>query len=1194
MEPLTDVCMLKLRPVSSLLLIVLPFLGIWSCSEKPVTMLEILPPDDTGILFRNEIHENDSFNVLNFEYIYNGGGVGIGDFNNDGLQDIFFSGNLVANALYLNRGNFKFENVSKAAGIEAAGNWCTGVAVVDINADGWQDIYVCVIRLDNEHRLHNLLFVNQGADEDGLPRFKEMSQAYGIDDVGSDMSAAFFDYDNDGDLDLYILTNMLEVIAPNKLEVKKKPSSPLHMDKLYRNNGDGTFTNVTQEAGIKYEGYGLGISIRDYNHDGWKDIYITNDYLSNDLMYINNGDGTFSNKIRDFIKHQTHSAMGHDAADINNDGLVDIFTLDMLPWEHEQQKRMLTEAKYNKYLFNERNGYGYQYLRNMLQLNNGADIYGNHNFSEIGIYANVYATEWSWSALLVDLDYDGYKDLFVSNGYPRDLIDMDFITTMLHHASYFSKEEVLSAIPVIKVPNVIFRNNGNLTFTDVSSEWGSVTPSFSNGSAYADLDNDGDLDMVVSNFNAEAFLYRNTAIGSGEPSPAYLKITFRGPPENPVGEGVQVSIHYGKGIIQYRENSRYHGFMSSMDPHMFFGLDTVKAVDSLIVTWPDGKSQLLRNVAANSEIVLNYSDSERSEKSLIDQVLFKPPEPRPFRPAAKETGLVFEHAETDYIDFNVQELIPHKFSQLGPSLAVGDVNGDGLSDIFIGGPYFKSGTLCLQKDGKFILRPLESDDGKEKEDLGALFFDADGDGDQDLYVVSGGYEGPLSREHFADRLYLNNGRGNFTLAEAALPETMLVSGSCVKAADFDGDGDLDLFVGGLVYPGAYPKPVSSFLLLNESGKKGVRFADVTAIWCPGLKNIGLVKDALWSDFDNDGKIDLVIAGEWMPLTFFRNTGKGFENITDKSGIGNKTGWWNSIAGADFDKDGDIDYMAGNLGLNTIYKASESEPVRAYAADFDNSGTYDVVLSVYEPDSNGIRHAYPVHARDDLIRQMPFMKERFPKYSDYAAVTIDRLFTASEMKKARVFKATWFASSYIENLGNGKFRMSALPMPAQMAPVNGILTADADGDGEMDAVLVGNDYGNDVFWGRLDALNGLWLKGNGRGGFETVAYGKSGFFVPGDAKSVVQFTGKSGKRYVLAGQNRDSLKVFSLPALKSIRLRDDDAWCVMEYEDGKSCKAEFYYGNSFLSQSERILHVPGNVRMLKITSFTGETRNVTIQ
>lgn len=1180
-----------------ILYVILAGMIIWgmdSCSKKPSALLEVLPARETGIDFVNEIHENDSFNVLNFEYIYNGGGVGIGDFNNDGLQDVFFSGNLVSNALYLNKGNFKFEDISKEADITAQGIWCTGAMVVDINTDGWMDIYVCVINIDDKRHFHNLLYINQGVDDTGQPRFKEMAGTYGIDDAGSNMSAAFFDCDNDGDLDLYILTNMLEVIAPNKLEVSKNEPSSAHMDKLYRNNGDGTFTNITKAAGIKYEGYGLGISVRDYNHDGWKDLYITNDYLSNDLMYINNGDGTFSNKIRDYIKHQTHSAMGHDAADINNDGWVDIFTLDMLPREHEQQKRMLTEAKYNKYLFNERNGYGYQYLRNMLQLNKGMDAYGNNKFSEIGIYADVYATEWSWSALLTDLDYDGYKDLFVSNGYPRDLIDMDFITTMLHHASYFSREEVLSAIPEIKVPNMIFRNNGNLTFKEVSAEWGSETPSFSNGSAWVDLDNDGDLDMVVSNFNDEAFVYKNTICDHPGNGPGYLKIRFKGSPENPGGLGAQVSLHYGGGKIQYREHSWYHGFMSTVDPHMFFGLDTTTLIDSLIVTWPDGKSQLLRDVEVNQEIELRYTEAGRFPDRLIYEVLFKPEVPGPFYPAAEEAGLRFRHEETDYIDFNIQELVPNKFSQFGPALAVGDVNGDGASDLFIGGPYYKSGTICLQRSGKFFLKPLEKNNNKEREDLGALFFDADGDGDQDLYVVSGGYEGPLIRDHYADRLYVNDGKGGLSLAEGALPPDMLVSGSCVKAADFDRDGDLDLFVGGLVEPGAYPKPVSSFLLKNESGADGVRFVNVTSQWCPDLKDIGLIKDALWTDFDNDGKVDLILSGIWMPVTLFRNTGNGFENITASSGIGDKRGWWNSLAGADFDRDGDIDYMAGNLGLNTIYKATKNEPVLAFAADFDNSGTYDVVLAVYEPDSSGIRHAYPVHARGDLVRQMPFMKDRFPKYVDYARVTVEELFTEDELAKAIKLQASWFSSSYIENLGNGRFRMIELPQAVQMAPLNGILTSDVDGDGLTDAVLVGNDYGNDVFWGRLDALNGLWLKGDGKGGFMAISYRKSGFFVPGDAKSIVQLTGSGGNRYVVAGQNRDSLKVFALPQMKTLPLQDDDAWCVIEYGDGRIGKEEFYYGSSFLSQTERLLCVPENAKKIQIFSFRGVKRDVRVK
>ncbi len=1182
--------MLKYHRIIFVLLTGIIFWNLISCDNRPHTLFEILQSDETGIYFSNEIHENDSFNVLNFEYIYNGAGVGIGDFNNDGLQDVFFSGNVVSNALYLNKGGLQFEDVSNKAAITAMGIWCTGAAVVDINHDGWKDIYVCVINLDNNSGHHNLLFINEGADEYGVPHFTEMSEIYGIADVGSNMNAAFFDYDNDGDLDMYILTNMLEVIAPNKLEIKKKKASSLHMDKLYQNNGNGTFTNVTDVAGIKFEGYGLGISIRDYNHDGWKDIYITNDYLSNDLMYINNGNGTFSNKIQNFIKHQTHSAMGHDAADINNDGWVDIFTLDMLPKEHEQQKRMMTEARYNKYLFNERNGYGYQYLRNMLQLNNGRDAYGNHNFSEIGIYADVYASEWSWSALLADLDYDGYKDLFVGNGYPRDLIDMDFITSILHNASYFSKEEVLSAIPEIKVPNMIFRNNRDLTFTEVSSEWGSDIPSFSNGSAYVDLDNDGDLDLVVSNFNAEAFVYKNTTCDDLNNAPGYLKIGFEGSSENLDGLGAQVSIHYGGGKLQYRDHSPYHGFMSTVDPHMFFGLDTLSIIDSLIVTWPDGLSQLLRDVKINEKIILSYKEAGGFPDHLIYKALYQPPLPKPFRPATTETGLQFMHEESDYIDFNIQELIPHKFSQFGPALAVADVDGNGTSDVFIGGPYYKSGTICLQKSGRFELKPLEKTEKKEAEDLGVLFFDADGDGDQDLYIVSGGYEGPLTKEHFEDRLYLNDGTGGFTVANEALPSDMLVSGSCVKAADFDRDGDLDLFVGGLVIPGSYPKPVSSYLLLNESDENGVRFVDITSQWCPDLLNIGLVKDALWSDFDGDGKMDLILAGEWMPITFFRNTGNGFNNITPSSGVEDKTGWWNSLSGADFDNDGDIDYMAGNLGLNSIFRASSDEPVVAYAADFDNSGTYDLILTLYEPDSLGIKHSYPVHARGDLVRQIPFMKDRFPKYSDYADAKADELLTKIEMEMAIKLEVTWFSSAYIENIGKGKFKMSALPQAAQMAPVNGILSSDIDGDGNMDAVLVGNDYGNDVFWGRLDAMNGLWLRGDGKGGFIPVTYRESGFFVPGDAKSIVQLTGEGDERLILAAQNRDSLKVFTLPPVKTVRLQDDDAWCLIEYEDGRSRKEEFYYGSSFLSQTERVLLLTDNVEKVSLFSFTGVERD----
>lgn len=1163
-----------------------------SCSQEPKTLFKLLLPEQTGIGFQNDIMEDEYLNILSNEYIYNGAGVGIGDFNNDDLQDIFFSGSQVTNRLYMNKGDLTFNDITLESHIADRGRWSAGVAVVDINNDGWQDIYVCASNhLDPDMR-RNRLFIHEGLNEDGNPVFSEQAKEFGIDDEGYSTHAAFFDYDNDGDLDLYVLTNFLDTPTPNKYREKKLNGSAESNDRLYRNNGNNTFTNVTLNAGIVYEGYGLGISIVDFNNDGWRDIYITNDYLTNDLMYINNRDGTFSNQIEKYIKHQTHSAMGHDIADINNDGLVDIFTLDMLPEDNQGIKKMHGVTRFENEQLNEELGYQSQYKRNMLQINNGPDAYGNHNFSEIGLMAGIYATEWCWSALLADYDNDGYRDLFVSNGYPRDVTDLDYAVSGMSRGRGLSNEEVMMIIPVRRMSNYIFKNNGDLSFTNKTVDWGMEKESFANGAAYVDLDNDGDLDLVTSNYNEPAMIYENRLYnGKGEKENHYLRIKLKGKSAKLLG--AKIYVFSSEGDIKFADHSNFGGYRSTVDPVIHFGLGKTQLIDSLIVIWPDGMKQKITEVSADQILAIEYKSDKfmsahrrgRENGSILSlpdssQYLFKE--------TSQKYGLKYKHDEKVFNDYQLQNTLPHQFSRSGPSLAVGDVDGNGLMDLFIGGSSGNPGLIFYQEQTGFVPKSLEHKEGKP-EDYGALIFDADGDGDLDLYVVSGGVEQGLNPANYQDRLFVNDGKGNFKIAVDALP-AMPVSGSCVKGADFDLDGDLDLFIGGRLLPGNYPQKVNSFILRNDSEESKPKFTNVSDEVCPDLNELGLVADALWTDFNNDQMIDLVIVGEWMPVTFFQNEGGKFKNVTGATGIDSKLGWWNSLTGGDFDNDGDIDYIAGNEGLNSFFKASKDEPITAYSSDFDNNGRYDVVLTSYTLSKDGSRKAFPVHFRSDFGKQLELMKKRFTTYEAYSEATIEDLFVPEELENAQKSIATWMASSYIENLGHGKFAISALPNPAQIAPIFGMQTGDFNEDDFLDLLVVGNFYGNSIFWGRMDALNGLLMLGDGKGGFECMDYTKTGFLVPGDAKALVTLPMANGKQLYISSQNRDSLKVFEIDKeIETILLDKEDTWAEIEFSNGTKRKQEFYWGNGYLSQSSRIFEVPKASKAHEIFTTNGETK-----
>jgi enediyne biosynthesis protein E4 len=1172
------------RPHLLLILIIAVYACACSKSNDQESMFRLLQPEETGILFNNQIEETDSFNILTEEYIYNGGGVGIADFNNDGLSDIFFSGNQVPNKLYLNEGDFKFTDITEKAGINIAGMWNQGVAIVDINNDGWKDIYVSVTMHPDSLKRPNMLFVNQGVNKEGTPSFKEEAASYGINDMGYCVNSAFIDYDKDGDLDLYVLVNRHVTNAPTNYRLKILDGTAQTNDRFYRNNGNGTFTNVTKEAGITIEGYGLGISVCDFNKDGWPDIYVSNDFLTNDILYMNQKNGTFKNMMGKYIKHHSQFSMGNDAADFNNDARPDIVTLDMLPEIYDRKKTTIGNKSYLTYINNEKYGYEYQYARNMLQMNNGLEE--GIAFSEIGQLSGIYQTEWSWSPLMVDFDNDGYRDIVVTNGFPKDITDRDFIQYRQDVGNFIPLGDLVDSIPVVKIPNYAFKNNGDLTFTDVSSSWGLNKESFSNGASFADLDNDGDLDYVVNNINDVAFVYENTlysktrSAGDKTSSTAhYLRLQLTGPEKNRGGYSTKVTIKYN-GKQQYHDHSVYRGFLSSVEEVIHFGLGDVATVDSLIVEWPDGRGQLILNVKADQLLKVDYKNATdmQSRTPLTRGSL-----------VTKNNSVLYKHNENDLIDYNVQRTIPHKFSQRGPGISVADINKDGLEDFLVGGSSEYPATLFRQqKNGSFSMtNPFGKSTIERQEDQGCLFFDADNDGDPDLYMTSGGFGHPANSEYYQDRFYRNDGNGNFKFDGNAIP-SLRSSKSCVRAADFDSDGDLDLFVAGRVIPGEFPYPAASYLLKNTNGK----FADVTEEVCSPLKTGGLITDALWTDFNNDNKIDLILVGEFMPIKVFMNVGNKLTLLED-SGLEDYSGSWNSIAGGDFDHDNDIDYIVGNIGLNNYYHPTKEQPVKVFGKDFDSNNSVDAITACYFKSRNGKMELYPVHFWDELNSQSPKFRRKFTRYKYFGQARLGDILSDDDLEGALVVEMNYAATSLIENKGNNHFAVSALPTLAQVAPVNGITTDDFNKDGNLDVAMVGNDYGNEVFAGRYDAFTGLILLGDGKGAFTTVPSAESGFYVRGDAKGLVKLS--AAKRdFFVATQNRDSLEVFvreSNENEREISPERDDTNAELLFNDGRKSRIEFYYGSGYLSQSSRKTRIPSDIKELWITDSHGKRRKI---
>ncbi len=1078
-----------------------------------------MKPEDTGVDFVNRITSTLDLNILTYMYFYNGGGVATGDFNQDGQLDIYFTANQEPNRLYINEGDFRFREVSEISGVEGVAGWATGVALADVNADGRLDIYVSQLGEHERVRGRNQLYINLGNDPDGNPVFEDRAALYNLDLVGYGTQATFFDYDRDGDLDLFQLNH--SVHQKGTFGIRSTFDSTYDDragDRLFRNDGR-TFTEVTRESGIRSNvlGYGLGVAVSDFNRDGWADIYVGNDFHEDDYLYLNNGDGTFTDAGATSLPHTSRFSMGNDAGDINNDGYPDLISLDMLPHDPEILKASETEIAYDLYDFRLGYGYGYQYSRNTLQLNLGK-LPGEKGvrFSDVGLLSGVAATDWSWSGLLADFDQDGKNDLFVANGIVGRPNDLDFINYVTEEETKIrihfeeareSDLELIETMPQIKVPNFMFRNEGELAFRDVSAEWGLNQNSYSNGAAYADLDNDGDLDLVINNINQPAFLLRNELTQSKLPDRHFLQIKLEGGAKNPFGIGARIEARLGDEVIS-REQYLSRGFQSSVSPLLHLGLGKDSLIPELVVIWPDGKCERKKEVQTDQVITLRYADAQedyafpgRDDTPCQDPIFSPLPSP------------AFVHRENKFVEFNREPLIPHMNATEGPALAVGDINGDGREDFFVGGAKEQAGEVFFQSmDGSFTLsdQPALRKD-KQMEDVDAVWVDADGNQSLDLLVASGGNEFPESYPQNAVRLYLNDGKGGLKRSPDHLPEITLTA-SCILTVDIEKDGDMDFFVGGRAVPYRYGEPPASYLLINQgNGKFKERPLPVSTY----EKGLGFIRDGVWADMNGDGWEDLVLAREWdTPLILWNEKGELSFEVDMFTG---QEGWWSSVEAADLDQDGDLDLLLGNMGQNARLKASEQEPVTLYYDDFDGNGSKEQILTHYHQGKEML-----FATKDELSTQLPYLKKKFLKYQDFAQADFNTIFPKAKLENARKYVARNMRSMVVWNKGNGQFSWERLPLEAQFSPIEDFMVKDFDGDGNLDVLAVGNFYESNLQMGRYDASMGNLLKADGQGGFVAVDVCSSGFWVEGQGRRLRNILGPNGEMSLLIARNKDSL------------------------------------------------------------------------
>lgn len=1096
-------------------------LTIQSCSEaeQPLRLFTLLDSASTNITFANNLEGQTPLNIIEYMYYLDGGGVATGDINNDGLVDIFFTANELPNRLYLNKGDLKFEDITKSAGIiDIADGWTTGVTMADVNGDGYLDIYVSQLGDYKGVKGVNQLYINNGGQSASVT-FSEQAAEYGLDFVGFATQASFFDYDNDGDLDVYLLNHAVHLEKSYQASHIRFESDTLAGDRLLRNDFYGdkpSFVDVTKEAGIynSYIGYGLAISTGDVNQDGYIDIFISNDFHENDYLYINNQDGTFTETLEQSFRHTSRSSMGNDMADFNNDGLLDIMVLDMLPDDEEILKRSAGEDAMVVYEIKRKLGYYHQLVRNTLQLNRG-----NSLFSDIAPLAGVYATDWSWSPLICDLDNDGRKDIFITNGIwqrPNDLDYVRFSSAMQQGRPELTVSDslykaLLDYMPSVKIANFAFKNNGDLTFSDKAAEWGLDQPVWANGAAYADLDNDGDLDLITNNTNQKASIYRNNA--DSILSNTYLKFTLTGNNKNTRGVGAKVQL-WVDGTTMYQEQVPTRGFHSSVSNTILFGTGLNQMVDSVRVTWPGGQHQTLVNLVTNKTI--NLSQHEATDNFSLPA----PDMPLMFKDITDQSTLKFRHRENSSMKNSTELLRPHSLGTQGPKLAVGDVNGDKLDDIFIGGARGQPGALFVQTtNAEFI--PSKNPDFEQdfmSEDVDGAFFDADLDGDLDLYVVSGGDETGRNVNLLQDRLYLNNGQGQFTRATGFLPPGINQNGSCVAPADFDGDGDVDLFIGGRSIPGRYGLNPKSYLFENDGNN---HFIDVTASKAPFLSNLGMISDAGWSDINGDGLPDLIVVGEWLPVTILLNKNGLFSDVTSAVGLGSTYGWWNTLTIADVDNDGDEDILAGNLGLNAKIKASNKKPASLYINDFDNNGVLDHILCYYH---NGFD--VPFATRDELVKQLPGLASKFITYKDYGQVkSIHDIFSREQLELAIVKQAQTFTTSYFQNNGDGTFKEITLPIQTQFSPVFAILATDINHDGRKDLLTGGNFGAAGINYGLYDASYGCFLESANDQKFSSIEPYESGWLLKGEVRDIKLVKLANGNSLLIVARNDDTVQVF---------------------------------------------------------------------